>query len=111
MIDIKNPHADVLYSLKGKNIYIRIIHVNFHCFSDLGKVNAVTQTNTEIEIYGEFDDFSLSRIGLKVNYENDLEKDDKTDTFLFMVKFPLSRTQLYFFEYEEFIEDNDMNGK
>lgn len=105
MIEIKNQHADVLYSLKDKNVYVEIINGNYHGFSDLGKVNAVIQDNTDAEIYGDYDDFSLSRIGLKVDYINDLEDDDEEDRFLFKVKYPFfSTSRLYFFEYEEIDE-------
>lgn len=101
MIELKNEHAEKLYSLRGKTVYVEIVNPLFQGISDLGEINAVIQDNTDIEIYGEYEDFSLTRIGLKVDHENDLEEDDGEDSFLFKVKYPLTTTKLYFFEYEE----------
>jgi hypothetical protein len=101
MIDIINKYADELYTIKGKRVYIEIISPYFHGFADLGIIHAVTQDNTDIEIYGENDNFSMQRLGLKVVSEYDLEDDEQEDIFLFMVKYPISKTYLYFFEYEK----------
>lgn len=105
MIDIKNPHAEILYSLRGKRIYVEIVGSFFHGISDIGIVNAVIQDNSNIEINGYYEDFSLARIGLKIDYNNDLVDKDNKDKFLFKIKFTFSKTSMYFYEYEELEEE------